>query len=46
MVYFIKGGVGDLIGFTNSDYAGDIEDSKSTPGWVYDEWRSSSLVFL
>ena len=36
MVYFIKqGGVSDLMGFTNSDYAGDMEDSKSTLGYVF-----------
>ena len=34
-VFYRKGGVGDLIGFTNSDYAGNIEDSKSTSGYVF-----------
>ena len=29
-VFYRKGGVSDLNGFTDSDYAGDIEDSKST----------------
>ena len=44
-VFYRKGGVSDLIGFTNSDYARDMEDSQSTSGCVYDEWRSSSLIF-
>ena len=31
--FYRKGGVSDLIGFTDSDYAGDMEDSKNT--WAY-----------
>ena len=34
-VFYRKGGVSDLIGFTDSDYAGDMEDVKSTPGYVF-----------
>jgi len=34
-VFYKRGGVSDLIGFTNSDYAGDMEDSKSTSGYVF-----------
>lgn len=29
-VFYKKGGTSDLVGFTDSDYVGDIEDSKST----------------
>ena len=34
-VFYRKGGVSDLIEFTDSDYAGDIEYSKSTSGYVF-----------
>ena len=34
-VFYRKGRVSDLIGFTNSDYVGDMEDSKSTSGYVF-----------
>ena len=33
-VFYRKGGVSDLIGFTDRDYAWDMEDSKSTSGYV------------
>lgn len=34
-IMYKKGGNTDLIGFTDSDYAGDIEDRKSTSGYVF-----------
>ena len=34
-VFYKRGGVSDLIGFTDSDYVGDMEDSKSTSGYVF-----------
>ena len=34
-VFYRKGGVSDLIGFTDSDYAGDTEDNKSTLGYAF-----------
>ncbi|KAK9928322.1 hypothetical protein M0R45_025465 [Rubus argutus] len=34
-VYYKRDGASDLVGFTDSDYAGDIEDSKSTSGYVF-----------
>ena len=34
-VFYRMGGVGDLIGFSDSDYAGDMEDSKGTSGYVF-----------
>ena len=34
-VFYRKGGVSDLIGFTDSDYTGDMEGSKSTSSYVF-----------
>jgi len=34
-IFYRKGGEKDLFCFTNSDYAGDEEDSKSTSGYVF-----------
>ena len=34
-IFYKKGGKGDLVVFTDSDYAGDEEDSKSTSGYVF-----------
>ena len=34
-VFYKKGGVSDLIGFADSDYSRDMEDSKSTSGYVF-----------
>ena len=34
-VFYKRGEVNELIGFTDSDYAGDIEDRKSTSGYVF-----------
>ena len=34
-VFYRKGGVSGLIGFTNSGYVGDMEDSKSTSSYVF-----------
>lgn len=34
-IFYRKGGEKDLFGFTDSDYAGDEEDSKSTSGYVF-----------
>lgn len=34
-VFYKRGGTSDLVAFTDSDYAGDIEDSKSTSGYVF-----------
>jgi len=34
-VFYKRGGVSDLIGFTDSDYASDMEDNKSTSGYVF-----------
>ena len=34
-VFYKRGGVSELIGFTDSNYAGDIEDRKSTSGYVF-----------
>lgn len=34
-IFYKKGGVEDLIGYTDSDYAGDLEDRKSTSGYVF-----------
>ncbi|XP_075479527.1 secreted RxLR effector protein 161-like [Primulina tabacum] len=34
-VFYKRGGTSDLVAFTDSDYAGDIGDSKSTSGYVF-----------
>ncbi|XP_055830802.1 secreted RxLR effector protein 161-like [Solanum dulcamara] len=34
-VFYERGGTSDLLGFTNSDYAGDMEDNKTTSGYVF-----------
>lgn len=34
-ILYEKKGVEELVGFTDSDYAGDIEDRKSTYGYVF-----------
>ncbi|XP_049405119.1 uncharacterized mitochondrial protein AtMg00810-like [Solanum stenotomum] len=34
-IMYSKGGESDLIGFTDSDYAGDKDDRKSTSGYVF-----------
>ncbi|XP_062005817.1 secreted RxLR effector protein 161-like [Rosa rugosa] len=41
-IFYKKGGEEDLLAFTDSDYAGDEEDSKSTSGYVF--LLSSSAV--
>ena len=33
-VFYRKGGVSDLIGYIDSDYAGDMKDSKTTSGYL------------
>lgn len=34
-ILYKRGGVEELVGFTDSDYAGDLEDRKSTSGYVF-----------
>ena len=34
-IYYKKGGDGELLAFTDSDYAGNMEDRKSTSGYVF-----------
>jgi hypothetical protein len=34
-IYYKKGGSDELLSFTDSDYAGDMEDRKSTSGYVF-----------
>ena len=34
-IYYKKGGVGELLAFMDSDYAGNMEDRKSTSGYVF-----------
>ncbi|XP_072986620.1 uncharacterized protein [Typha latifolia] len=34
-IYYKKGGSGDLLVYTDSDYAGDMEDRKSASGYVF-----------
>ena len=34
-IHYKKGGVNELIAYTDSDYAGDIDDRKSTSGYVF-----------
>lgn len=34
-IWYGRGGNGDLLGYTDSDYAGDIDDCKSTSGYVF-----------
>ena len=34
-VFYRKGGISDLIEFTDGDYAGDMKDSKSTSSYVF-----------
>lgn len=34
-IFYKKGEKSDLIGYTDSDYAGDIDDRKSTSGYVF-----------
>jgi hypothetical protein len=41
-IHYKKGGDGELLAFTDSDYAGDMEDMKSTSGYVF--LMSSSAV--
>lgn len=34
-IFYRKGGDDELIGYSDSDYAGDLEDRKSTSGYVF-----------
>ncbi|XP_048324673.2 secreted RxLR effector protein 161-like [Ziziphus jujuba] len=34
-IHYKKGGNGELLAFTDRDYAGDLEDKKSTSGYVF-----------
>ena len=34
-VFYKRRGVSELIGFTDSEYVGDIEDRKNTSGYVF-----------
>lgn len=34
-ILYKQGGRNELIGYTDSDYAGDIDDSRSTSGYVF-----------
>lgn len=34
-VWYQRGGNDELVGYTDSDYAGDVDDSKSTSGYVF-----------
>ncbi|KAF5459331.1 hypothetical protein F2P56_023287 [Juglans regia] len=34
-IFYRKGGDGELVAYTDSDYAGDLEDRKSTSGYVF-----------
>ena len=34
-IHYKKGGDGELLAFTDSDYAGDMKDKKSTSGYVF-----------
>ena len=34
-IHYKKGGNGELLAFTDSDYAGDVKDRKSTSGYVF-----------
>ena len=34
-IHYKKGGDGELLAFTDSDYAGDMEDKKSTSGYAF-----------
>lgn len=34
-IFYKKGGSKSLVGYTDSDYAGDVEDQKSTSGYVF-----------
>lgn len=34
-IFYKKGGNNELIAYTDSDYAGDLEDRKSTSGYVF-----------
>ena len=34
-IYYKKGGYGELLAFTDSDYVGNMEDRKSTFGYVF-----------
>ncbi|XP_040372964.1 secreted RxLR effector protein 161-like [Rosa chinensis] len=34
-IFYIKGGAEELMAFTDSDYAGDVEDRRSTSGYVF-----------
>lgn len=34
-VFYKKGGASNLVAFTDSDYVGDMEDNKSTSGYVF-----------
>lgn len=34
-IFYKKGGSADLVGYADSDYAGDLEDRKSTSGYVF-----------
>jgi hypothetical protein len=41
-IHYKRGGDGELLALTDSDYAGDMEDRKSTSGYVF--LMSSSAV--
>jgi hypothetical protein len=41
-IHYKKGGDGELLAFTDSDYVGDMEDRKSTFGYVF--LMSSSAI--
>ena len=41
-IHYKKGGIGELLAFTDSDYAGDVEDIKSTSRYMF--FMNSSAV--
>ncbi|KAL5830145.1 hypothetical protein ACOSQ3_019613 [Xanthoceras sorbifolium] len=43
-LFYKNGGNSKLVAYTDSDYAGDLEDRKSTTGYVF--LLSSAAVFL
>lgn len=34
-IFYKKNAIGSLLGYTDSDYAGDLDDRKSTSGYVF-----------
>ena len=45
-IYYKKGEKSNLMGYTDSDYAGDQDDGRSTSGYVFYSWNRCNLLVI